>query len=503
MIYSRLHYFTIFWLLISSPFFSSAQAFMWTENCINAYSESSKLNFVKAAQFAQAEKKKHPENLLIPYIESQSDFIQCFVSEDKKDLTNLKIANYKRIDQIEDANEKSPYSRLCIAEYYMQIAVARLKFEEYVSAVYETRKAFKMLEENQRIYPSFKPTLRSLGFIHAVVGAAPKNYQWMMNLMGFHGSIQEGLDELKTLLAATYKQPELVYLRDETIVLLTFLEMNLARDRSNESIRSRFYQIPDLNQKPLLEFAKVAFHFVNAENDSIIDLLSKRFQPPEAYHLNYLDYLYGIARLNSLDYSAEIYFKKYITAFKGKSFIKSSYQRLAWSRLLQGDKAGYLEAMQNAGDEKKGNTFSDEDKQALLEAKSNSSPNLYLLRSRLLFDGGYYQRSLSEIAGKPIALFPSLRDKLEFTYRLARIFEKTNKTDLAIQYYEQTIANGKNYSYYFAANSALMLGILYEGKGDAAKAEDYFRVCLNFRDHEYQNSIDQKAKAGLNRLGKK
>ena len=48
-----------------------------------------------------------------------------------------------------------------------------------------------------------------------------------------------------------------------------------------------------------------------------------------------------------------------------------------------------------------------------------------------------------------------------------------------------------------------MLGILYEGKGDAAKAEDYFRVCLNFRDHEYQNSIDQKAKAGLNRLGKK
>ena len=74
---------------------------------------------------------------------------------------------------------------------------------------------------------------------------------------------------------------------------------------------------------------------------------------------------------------------------------------------------------------------------------------------------------------------------------------------MAIQYYEQTISNGKNYSYYFAANSALMLGILYEGKGNAAKAEDYFRVCLNFRDHEYQNSIDQKAKAGLNRLGKK
>ena len=207
MIQRRLH-FIFFWWLISSPIFSKAQVFMWTENCINAYSESSKLNFVKGEQYAEAEKKKHPENLLIPYVESQSDFIQCFVSEDKKDLAKLKSVNYKRIDQIEEANEKSPYSRLCIAEYYMQIAVARLKFEEYVSAVYETRKAFKLLEENQRLYPSFKPNLRSLGFIHAVVGAAPKNYQWMMNLMGFHGSIQEGLDELKTLLAATNKQPD-------------------------------------------------------------------------------------------------------------------------------------------------------------------------------------------------------------------------------------------------------------------------------------------------------
>ena len=244
-------------------------------------------------------------------------------------------------------------------------------------------------------------------------------------------------------------------------------------------------------------------HFVNAENDSIIELLSKRYQPPEAYHLNYLDYLDGIARLNKLDYSAELCFKKYVTAFKGKSFIKSAYQRLAWSRLLQGDNDGYLAAIHQAGDDKKGNTFSDEDKQALLEATSNVAPNLYLLRSRLLFDGGYYQRSLAEIAAKPVSYFPSLRDKLEFTYRLARIFEKTNKTDLAIQYYEQTISNGKNYSFYFAANSALLLGIIYENKGVEVKAEDYFRVCLNLRDHEYQNSIDQKAKAGLNRLGKK
>ena len=278
--------------------------------------------------------------------------------------------------------------------------------------------------------------------------------------------------------------------------------MNLEKDKSSDAIRRRFYNISDIDQKPMVQFAKGAFHFANGENDSILSLLAKRNQPPKADKLNYLDYLDGIAHLNNLDYKAETYFKRYVTQYKGKSFVKSAYQRMAWIRLLQGDHEGYLLNIKQASDEKTGSTFSDEDKQAEKEFKSNELPNLFLLKSRLLFDGGYYQRSLTEIAGKPVTSFPTLRDKLEFTYRLARIFDKTNKPDKAILYYDQTINNGKNHSYYFAANSALMLGLLYEQKANLVKSEEYFRLCLSLRNHEYQNSLDQKAKAGLNRLGK-
>lgn len=484
------------------PFEGKPQSFTWTDNCDRAYLEAAKLNFTKAAIFLESEKKRHHDNLFIPYIESQGDFIRCFITEDIKDLTQLKKMNAIRIEQVQDFEGKSPYKKLCIAEYYMQIVVARLKFEEYIGAVYEARKAFKLLEENQQLYPDFKPNLRSLGFMHAIIGSAPKSYQWMMNLIGFHGTIKQGLDELRDLLASTYRQDEYAYLREETIVLLTFLEMNLDKDKGNESIRSRFYNISDMDQKPLLQFAKAAFHFANAENDSIIALLAHRNQPPEAFRLYYLDYMNGISLLNNLDFSAENYFARYVSKFKGKSFVKSSYQRMAWIRLLQGDNKGYQYYIKIAGKDDIGNTFSDEDKQALNESKSSVIPNLLLLRSRLLFDGGYYQRSLAEIASKPITSFPTLRDKLEFTYRLARIFDKTNKQEQAINFYEQTIKNGKSYTYYFAANSALMLGLLYENIGNAAKAEECFRLCLSMRNHEYQNSLDQKAKAGLNRLGK-
>jgi hypothetical protein len=489
-------------LFVAGSINCSSQNFSWTDNCYKAYTEAAKLNFSRAQQYAAAEKKINPKNLVIPYVESQSDFIKCFVSENIDDLQTLKKKNEERISQVEDSKIESPYKRVFLAEYNLQMAVARLKFEEHIGAVYETRKAFRLLQENRKLYPDFKPTLRSLGFIHAFVGGTPKNYQWMLSLLGFKGTIQQGLDEVRELLAATYKQQELAYLRDETIVMLTFLEMNLAKDKNNDQIRKRFYGIADPGSKPLIVFAKGVFHIANAENDSVLLLLSALKTPEDSYRLYYLDYMEGNARLNNLDYTAESSFKKYISNFKGKTFLKSAHQRMAWIRLLQGDEKGYKEYIKLAGNKQTGSTFTDEDKQAVTEANSGEIPNGILLKSRLLFDGGYYQRSLGEIAGKPVDAFPTLRDKLEFTYRLARIFDKTGKKEKAIQYYGQTIENGKSFKFYFAANSALQLGLLYEEKGDLINAEKYFRLCLSLPEHEYQNSLDQKAKAGLNRIGK-
>src|SRR5207249_3466184 len=118
---------------------------------------------------------------------------------------------------IEKNKEQSPYSRLLIAEMYMQMAIARVKFEEYFGTMYDTRKAYRLLMENKTQYPLFKPNLRGIGLIHAVIGAIPKNFQWIVNLLGMEGNIKQGYAELKQLLDATYTQPELVWEREDII----------------------------------------------------------------------------------------------------------------------------------------------------------------------------------------------------------------------------------------------------------------------------------------------
>ena len=148
---------------------------------------------------------------------------------------------------------------------------------------------------------------------------------------------------------------------------------------------------------------------------------------------------------------------------------------------------------------KKGTTDTDADKQALKDAKSGVWPNMILLKARLLSDGGYFQEALAMLNNKNINSFAQEEEKLECQYRLGRIYDDLNKNELAIDYYNAAINLGLTRKEYYAARAALQIGEIYEREGKKKLAIPYFEKCISLKDHEYKNSLDQKAKAGLQR----
>ena len=146
-----------------------------------------------------------------------------------------------------------------------------------------------------------------------------------------------------------------------------------------------------------------------------------------------------------------------------------------------------------------GNTL-DADKQAQKEAEGNRMPLTSLLRARLLFDGGYYERAAGEMNRLTENSFANTEEQTEYYYRTARFYDEWNKKDSALALYNKAIDKGKTLPRYFAANSAFETGKIYETRGDTAKAEQYYNLCLSFENHEYKNGLDQKAKAGLSRI---
>jgi tetratricopeptide (TPR) repeat protein len=206
----------------------------------------------------------------------------------------------------------------------------------------------------------------------------------------------------------------------------------------------------------------------------------------------------GYANLNELKLDkAQKAFTDFIISFKGSFYIKDAYERLSWIAYMQGDlkKA----ATYRANVLKLGNQITDADKQAYQNAKNGNWPNLLLLKARLLSDGGYQTQALLILAGKTSNDFNTESDKLEFAYRLGRIYDLMGQDELAIKFYKSALEKGMNMTDYFAARAALQIGLIYEQKGNIQKAIDFYNTCINMKNHAFKNSLDQKAKSGIQR----
>jgi len=44
--------------------------------------------------------------------------------------------------------------------------------------------------------------------------------------------------------------------------------------------------------------------------------------------------------------------------------------------------------------------------------------------------------------------------------------------------------------------------LIYESKGQFGKALEFYQLCINMKDHAFKNSLDQKAKSGIQRCRK-
>jgi tetratricopeptide (TPR) repeat protein len=105
--------------------------------------------------------------------------------------------------------------------------------------------------------------------------------------------------------------------------------------------------------------------------------------------------------------------------------------------------------------------------------------------------------ALAFLSGKNMNSFSKEEEKLEYTYRMGRIYDDMHKYDQAVQCYQTAINIGINRKEYYAARAALQIGQVYEREGKKQLAIDFYQKCMNMPDHEYKNSLDQKAKSGI------
>ncbi len=473
-------------------------AFDFSANCKQAYVEILNLRLDLAKQYLEKERLVNPENNFIPLLENYVDYFYILSCDDKSAFDKLKKNKSSRLSQLGGGDKNSPYYLFAQAEINLQWALLRGKYQEYVASALEIKKAYNMLHENMEKFPEFLPNKKGLGMVNAVIGSLPTGAQKALGTLGVHGSTQRGekmLEELvNSLPGSAY---EIFY--DESVFYLMQVWVNITKKK--QAFEKIYFLTGKMQDDSLLKLYIRAFTaFKTGHNDEAIAYLIAKPKSADYVNYPYLDYLLGMAKLHKLDFSAKVDFQRFLEESAGGSYIKDTYLHLAYISLLKGDSLNYKAYLSKI--QLNGTTYDEKDKQALNEA-NEGVPNESLLKARFLFDGGYYERAKDVLEKENANNYKQKRDKIEYCYRFARVFHETGGINGAIKFYQYTIAFGKDSKYYYAANAALFLGDIYVEKKRYKMAADSYSKAINMKNHDYESSIENKAKEALKRIAGK
>ena len=463
--------------------------------CQQAYKEITSLRLTNGQKLTALARQQNPDNLIPEMLDSYADFFVLFFNEDPSDLKVRKPHFDEYLDKLSDGPDSSPFYNYCRSVVLIQEACVEIKSGQRWSAGWDFRKAFSLIKDNKKKFPSFVPNNMIYGPMQVVAGTIPDGYKWLAGLFGIKGSISNGMALMQNVINSNDAYAKLF--STEAIFYYCYI-MFYIENQPQQVFQLINQKKLDLVNNHLMAYMAANLAINNKMNEYARSIILNRNNSSAYMQTPIWNFELGYVQMRHLELAdATKNFEYFVSHFKGKFYVKDAYEKLAWCYYLQGNTTAANNARQMVI--KKGDTETDADKQAYKDAKTAKWPNIILLKARVLNDGGYNDQAIALLENKSTSDFPDATDQLEFTYRTGRIYDDMSKDDAAIKNYLAAISLGENMTEYYASRAALQIGMIYERQGKKDIAIQYYKKCLAMQDHDYKDSIDQKAKSGIAR----
>lgn len=456
-----------------------------------AYDELLSLKFAKGNATLDRHKEQYQNNPFYLLVNNYSQSLYMLLYEDQSFYQKNKNQYNQAIKILSKQKFDENWKRLIEAELRFQAGLIKLRFNDEFSASWELKQSYQILQKLDQNNPEFLHHKKLMGLFQLFLGSVPEKYAWITTLFGFQGDIEKGkeyLDEVSrsnsifSLEATMLKAAADKFILKSPICISCQLESTYSKHSDNY----------------LLAYLYASILVKEGNSDGAFKTLSS-FKKPEFIRFPLAYLLQGETKLFKGEYeSAQYYFLNFLKYTKGKNHIKDAYYKLYLCHWLAGnDKKAepYRAKILSSGQ-----SVYDADKYALKFAQTKELPDMHLMRARLSTDGGYLDKALEELRKYCFQKPDDHKDNIEFWYRKGRINQLKGSVEDAYFYYKKTIDLSDGKKYYFAPNACLQLGYLYREEKKISEAKYYFTKAISYQDHEYKNSIDNKAKAALSEL---
>ena len=402
------------------------------------------------------------------------------------------------LDLLQDEPD-SPWKTHFRAEAEFQRAIIHAKKTDYTRAALALRQAYNHYEHNVEHHPDFFESYAGMGLCHVAVGIVPKSFRWLLKLMGFGGTVADGLVEMKV--AAEQSR----YYREEGAVYFAFTDQVI-----NESKEDGLHYLTDLYkvhpESPVVGYV-YGLGLLNArraeESEAVLRAAQRQLDAPGTYTMPYVTYFLADALFAQNEFPAAArYFRRYLDTFNGEALVAQANLHAGLALEMSGrrDEAlPYYRRIQVRDDY-------DSDEAARREAEARiAAPFTAHERALLLggnaFDAGHYReavKTLQPVLGDQNA--PAVQ-RAEAAYRSGRAYHVLDEAREALRHYQFAADNPGDPLARWGPWARFYIGEIHETQGDREAARAAYQQVLAYDEpFAYHKALEQRAKAALSRL---
>ncbi|HAD96295.1 MAG TPA: hypothetical protein DCG19_02755 [Cryomorphaceae bacterium] len=483
---------TLIFILIF-PLGAWSQQIRFTPDLKLAFGKMAELRFQEAEDLIAREEQRNPDNLALAYMRGALLTVGLFISESESEFEDNQSQLESYISTLEKAPDSDPQKGFMISQLRLGMAILHGRFRNNFSAGWQFYKAYNLLENNYKVFPQYKPGYVPLGVLYVAIGSLPDGYQSIASIIGIKGDVKKGMELIRKGYYGIQKEEENRFYRDYFGFIYSYISLELSDDNSvsPESLGL------NVRTSSYLRYMQARVEVDRGNARKALDILKTRPRGDGYQHFGYLDYYTGRMALAFSPDTAYQYLHKYLKENSTGNYRKSTYRYLSWYAMLIDDKSLIREYRQKVMREGTLNTGAD--KQAYREAQEPF--NEILIKGRIYFDGGLYSKAAKYLLSRESMLDQfGNADKLEFYYRLGRVFQESEESDKAIVYFKKALEIPVKESTFSQGNAALQLASVWEKKGNKAEARKYYEKTLSYKGFPFYEGLHQKAKAGLNRI---
>jgi tetratricopeptide (TPR) repeat protein len=420
------------------------------------------------------------------------------IASDKEVYFEEFLARSDALKDLLDKAPASPWRALLAAEADLHRAMGRAKRGQYLRAALAGRSAYHGYKQLLEHHPDFYDAYKGMGVLHVALGAVPGAQRKFLRFLGFSGTIEGGLRELR--IAAEKSE----FNREEAQVYLALIDMKLmgSAGTGGKVLASFWHSYPD---SPLIAHLYGSYLYENRQAAEAERIYRRVATPADGvFPVDYVDFYLADALFRQNRFAeAERYYRRYLDRHAGLALKATAMLRLGLVLEMQdrrGEAIGYYRQVQ-ATREFDSDAVAQRQARMLQQAPMTERERTLLLAQNA-YDSSRYadahallQRILEDAGA-------SSNEQAEAAYRRGRTFHAAGRLDDALASYASAIALHADPAARWAPWSQYFTGLILEQRGEVEAAIQAFRAALVYAgSYDYHQALERDTKIALERLG--